>query len=300
MPVVSTVTPQTVDTGFKVEYRLDAVDTNGNVVASTEAQATPDLTVDLTKLTSENNVAYYKTVAVITSTTDPNVTVTVPSTNTIGVLKVESGAKTTAVAVPWASYDGTNDISVADIVRTANLTLGDELKAYAPDGSGYKAWELDANKVWQPIKVAGGSSESEADAFKVKRGSAVWLTRADPSQPIYLVGGVAATEKVSVALEPKKGENDPSWNLVGSAGTEPVKVSEIAAATDKIVVPTAYIPKEYEYVDGKGWGYWDYVTEIKQPSGRKTVKKVWKAAEDIPAGTGFWYLNGGGEKDINL
>ena len=153
------------------------------------------------------------------------------------------------------------------------------------------------------MTVFGGSSEAEADAYKVKRGSAVWLTRADPSQPIYLVGGVAATEKVSVALEPKKGDNDPSWNLVGSAGTEPVNVNAIGAAeTDKIIVPTATVPKNYEYNTEKGeWGYWDYETVIK-PSGRKTVKKVWKSAsvETIPAGTGFWYLNGGDSKDINL
>ena len=80
------------------------------------------------------------------------------------------------------------------------MTPGDELKAYAPDGK-YKAWELDENKVWQPVTVVGGSSETEADAFRVPRGSAVWLTRQDTTQPIYLVGEVAATEKAEVTLE---------------------------------------------------------------------------------------------------
>ena len=65
MPVVSTVTPQTVDTGFKVEYRVDEVNADGTPKAGGEGalQDTPALTVDLTELTPENNVAYYKTVA---------------------------------------------------------------------------------------------------------------------------------------------------------------------------------------------------------------------------------------------
>ena len=260
------------------------------------------MTVDLTELTPENNVAYYKTVAVITSTSDDSVTVTVESTNTVGVLMVESGAKTTAIAVPWEALGG-GDISVSNIVRTANLTPGDELKAYDKTTGKYQAWTLSAGKTWEPsITTTSGSTTlaDGADAYKVKRGSAVWLTRkGDTTQPIYLVGEVAATAKAEVTLDAGSA-TEPSWNLVGSAGTEPVSVSDLnVATTDKIVVPTAYIPKEYEYVDGKGWGYWDYVTETK-PSGRKTVNKVWKAAEDIPAGTGFWYLNGGGKKDINL
>ncbi len=299
-PITSNVDVPPVDTGFTVEYKLVSVDTNGTTVTQSALQPTPDLTADIAAMTSETNVVYYKTVAVITSTSDDSVKVEVPSTNTIGVLKVESGAKTTAIAVPWEALGG-GDISVSNIVRTATLTPGDELMAYAPDGK-YKAWELDENKVWQPVTVAGGSSETEADAYTVKRGSAVWLKRQDTTQPIYLVGEVAATEKAAATIEAGTAES-PSWNLVGSAGTEPVNVNEIgAAATDKIIVPTATVPKNYEHNTEKGeWGYWDYETVIKL-SGRKTVKKVWKSAsvETIPAGTGFWYLNGGDSKDINL
>lgn len=297
-PITSNVDVPPVDTGFKVEYKLVSVDTNGTTVTEGALQPTPDLTADIAAMTSETNVVYYKTVAVITSTQNPEVKVEVESDNTIGVLKVESGAKTTAIAVPWEALGG-GDISVSNIVRTATLTPGDELKAYAPDGK-YKAWELDENKVWQPVTVVGGSSEIDADAFRVPRGSAVWLTRQDTTQPIYLVGEVAATEKAEVTLAVGTTDN-PSWNLVGSAGTEPVNVNEIGAATtDKIIVPTATVPKNYEYNTEKGeWGYWDYETVVK-PNGRKTVTKVWKTAEDIPAGTGFWYLNGGDSKDINL
>ena len=308
MPVVSTVTPQTVDTGFKVEYRVDEVNADGSAKTGGEGtlQDTPALTVDLTELTPENNVAYYKTVAVITSTSDDSVTVTVESTNTVGVLMVQSDAKTTAIAVPWESLSGDGAISVADIVRTANLMPGDELKAYYPDGKNYKAWELDSNKVWQPITVAGGADPSEADAYTVPRGSAVWLTRQDTTQPIYLVGEVATSETVSVTLEGGTAK-DPSWNLVGSASTEPVDVTTLLGDgnhEDKITVPTAYVPKNYEYVEGKGWGYWDSETYYHTNKNNKVslrVRDVFVTDDNyIPAGTGFWYQNGGDAKNINL
>ena len=295
MPVTSTIDVPAADTGFDVQYRLDVVKEDGTIITAGTPQDTPDLAVELSEISGS---AYYKLTAVVTAKDESGASVTVPADNTIGVLKVESGAKTTAIAVPWEALGG-GDISVSNIVRTATLTPGDELKAYAPDGK-YKAWELDANKCWQPVTVVGGSSETGADAFTVPRGSAVWLTRQDTTQPIYLVGEVAATEKAEVKLEAGTTTN-PSWNLVGSAGTEPVNVNEIGAATtDKIIVPTATVPKNYEYNTEKGeWGYWDYETVVK-PNGRKTVTKVWKTAEDIPAGTGFWYLNGGVSKDINL
>jgi hypothetical protein len=170
--------------------------------------------------------------------------------------------------------------------------------AYAPDGK-YKAWELDANKVWQPVTVAGGSSETDADAFRVPRGSAVWLTRADPSQPIYLVGEVAATEKAEVTLEVGTTDN-PSWNLVGSAGTEPVNVAALLGDNhdDKVTVPTATVPKNYEYVNGE-WGYWD-TESYTDDKGRKRNRRVWKTDTTIPAGTGFWYLNSGDAQNIEL
>ena len=137
-----------------------------------------------------------------------------------------------------------------------------------------------------------------ADAFTVVRGSAVWLTRADPSQPIYLVGGVS-DEKASVTLA--SGTESPSWSLVGSTGTEPVNVAEVLGDNheDKVTVPTATIPKNYEYVEGKGWGYWDTETYT-DTKGRKRVRKVFKTDTTIPAGTGFWYQNSGEAQTIEL
>ena len=74
--------------------------------------------------------------------------------------------------------------------------------------------------------------------------------------------------------------------------------------SDKVSVPTAYIPKNYEYVDGKGWGYWDSETyEHTNKAGRVSmrVRDVFVTDDNyIPAGTGFWYQNSGDAKNINL
>lgn len=319
MPVTSSAQTPVVDTGFKVQYRLDKVDAAGTKETAGTAQDSDVIPLDLTEM--EGSVAYYKTTAIITSTDENSgVSVEVPSDNTIGVLKVTSAAKATPVAVPWESLSGTGPISVADIVRTATLTPGDELKAWDSGNNKYKAWTLSADKTWEPIITSsknGTDSADTADLYTVPRGSAVWLTRQDPSQPIYLVGEVSSDAKASVTLEPATKEEVAgqekkveSWNLVGSTSTEPVSINALLGSEgnsdgDKVVVPTAYIPKEYVYVNGK-WGYYDSKIDTEIVPGLELVKEVFVPATDdedkIPAGTGFWYLNGSedADKKINL
>lgn len=306
MPVESTVRVTTVDTGFTVKYQLNEVDEAGETVTGGAGtpQDSPELSVDLS--TVESN-AYYKVVATIKSPEGETMT-TATSENIIGVLKVESSVTTTAVAVPWASYDGTGPISVADIVRTANLTEGDSLKAYDPDSKTYKEWTLGADKTWQPSSTystsgttSGSESAGNADAYKVARGSAVWLTRDDPSQPIYLVGG-AASGTVETELEAAPSETKSSWNLVGNPKVESVDVKNLLGAKtgDQVIVPTAGAPKNYVFVEGKGWGY--YTTEPVYKSGKQVgVRSVFKTDDTyVPAGTGFWYLNSSTSEDAKI
>ena len=298
MPVSGSIDVPSVDTGFTVKYRLDKVSAAGEVIETGTLQETSDLTLELSDVTGN---AYYKVTAVITATDESEAEASVSSTNTIGVLAVESSAKTTAIAVPWESLDG-GEISVSNLVRTANLTPGDELKAYYPYGKNYKAWVLDENKTWQPATVVGGSSETAADAYPIPRGAGVWLTRADPSQPIYLVGGASASGDVKTSLEAASGGN-PSWNLVGNPSVEPVSVAALldGKSGDKIIVPTAGAPKNYVYeADKGGWGYWTTETIVLK-NGRKVAKSVFKTDDaNIPAGIGFWYLNSSEEAGAEI
>lgn len=310
-PVQNTLTEKVKvpeNSGFKVSYELDKIEVDGTVVEGTPQDTAADFAIDLESATAnEAGAAYFKMTAVIEAEDGSGAKTKVASENTIGVLKVTSTAKTTPVAVPWESLaaDG-QDIAVADLVRTATLSEGDELKVYDTATGKYRAWTLNESKEWEPIPVVGGASSEEAGDSTIARGSGVWLTRQDTTKPIYLVGEVAA-EKAEVKLE--AGSTDaPSWNLVGSTTVEPVSVTELLGAEgnvdgDKIVVPTAYVPKEYVYVGGK-WGYYDSVVDDTTIPGLKLVKQVFVPADGdddkIPAGTGFWYLNGSEASDKTI
>ena len=297
MPVTSTIDVPAVDTGFDVQYRLDKVDASGNVVAEGTAQATPDLALELSGVASS---AYYRLVAVVTAKDGSGASVSVQANNTIGVLAVNSAAKSMIVAVPWASLDDGGEISVSNLVRTATLTPGDTINAYDAKTKKYKAWTLSNEKVWEPTPVIGGSGESEAGDYTVPRGAGVWLTRSDTSKPLYLVGGTSASAVVT-DLEPSDGVK-PAWNLVASPSVEPVNLSTLLSGKEDqagVVVPTAGAPKTYTFKGG-AWGY-DTTEPVMKNDKQVGVRSVRKTDDvTVPAGTGFWYLNSSESTDVKI
>ena len=312
MPVKNTLAEkvQTADTGFTVKYSLDKVDAqSGETVAggAGEKQDTSDLELNLKAATSgDSNVAYYKMTATITKTvtkdeetTEVEVS-TIHSENTIGVLAVKEAPATAIIGVPWSSSTDSKSISVNDLVRTANLTPGDEMKVYDPATKTYKMWELNEDKEWEPVSTSSGSGISdpgEAEYNSVARGAGVWLTRQNPDEPIYLVGQ-ATTEAATTSLEKAADEETPSWNLVASPKVEPVDIAAVTGVAESatIVVPTASAPKIYTYKQGEGWGYEGVKStrQITLPDGTvATSAKIGHVTTDtkLPVGTGFWYIN---------
>ncbi|MBQ8124804.1 MAG: hypothetical protein IJ173_02840 [Kiritimatiellae bacterium] len=301
MPVTSSAQTPKVDTGFKVQYRLDKVTAGGDTESDADkgkAQDSDVIPLDLTEM--EGSVAYYKTTAIITSTDEnSDVSVEVPADNTIGVLKVANAPATAMIAVPWAALDGDGAISAANLVRTANLTVGDELHYYK--NGKFQSWTLGANGTWQSTKNVSDSGTTDGDAAsdaKIPRGSAVWLKRQDASKPVYLVGEVG-TGTAKTALEGGT-EKAPAWNMVASPSVEAVDVTKKVAAVagDRIVIPTDGAPKNYTYKGGK-WGYnkTEEVT-INGQVGIRSVRVEVDALESTP-GVGFWYLNAGADKDVD-
>lgn len=151
----------------------------------------------------------------------------VQSANTFGVLKVESDKKETIVCVPWVAVGtGSNPISVADLVMTSNLTVGDTLYYYDNTAKGdakYKAWELVEGKTWSSPKMVtsvGVSEGTEAAAQTANRGDALILVRQNPTSgdpavatPIYLYGQYTATEFTGQTL------TLGAWNLIAYPNT---------------------------------------------------------------------------------
>ena len=288
------------NSGFKVSYELDKIEVDGTVVEGTPQDTADDFAINLESATAnEAGAAYFKMTAVIETTDGSGAKTKVASENTIGVLKVESSAKSTVIAVPWESLaaDG-EDITVSDLVRTATLSEGDELKVYDTATGKYRAWTLNGSKEWAPIPVVGGASSEEAGDSTIARGSGVWLTRTDTTQPIYLVGEVA--EQSTTTTIAGANEEKPTWNLVAAPTVESVDLNEKfpdANEGDVVLVPTDGAPKRYTYKDGS-WGYDDYVTTVNK-KGIEVVKVVRNTnVTNVPIGTGFWYMNAGDAKNV--
>lgn len=227
--------------------------------------------------------------------------ISVESSNTYGVMRINSTSKKTIVAIPWCacSAEDNQDIAVSNVIYTANLVAGDTIHVLN-ESNAFNTWRLDEGAdgvlYWRSIcQVNGDGTATETptpDGAGIKRGEALVLIRqgVDPNgvrdltKPFYVVGQVGAGE---VVREITPGTSDaPAYNLVSTPGGEPLDIIgalEYAAVGDQIqyvytngnfVVHTYYGEGE-----GKGWCH---------PSGRKTVHddKLLSIT-----GMGFWYIS---------
>ena len=283
------------NTGYTVKYAFDKVDSTGEVVANGEGAVQEAPAIDLTAV-NEEEPSYFKMRAVLKSD-DGFVTTNVPVEKTIGVLKVDSAAEYTILAVPWKSLDS-GDIKASELVHAASLSNGDTLYAYDGEGN-LKSW-LVQDGVWtSPTEVENGQVLPKTDpgTFDIARGKGVWLKRKDPSKPIYLVGQPATSdEPATTDLVPAKEDGEASWNLLASPKLESVDITTSGFKNntgDEIIVPTAGTPKHYTYKNGE-WGYPGATTNEVTIGGKVFWKiKTGHKTDDtiVPAGTGFWYLN---------
>ena len=281
--------------GFTIGYALDKVSVAGEVIEEgTPSASAEDLAIDYGSVVSN---AYFKVAVVVESTGWPESRTKMESEATIGVIAITNAPATAIIGVPWVALAGGGEISVSNLVHTANLTAGDELKAFDADGKLH-SWTL-TDGAWVPDYVSGGTGtemSEDADKIKLARGKGVWLTRQHPEEQIYLVGQVAEGN-ASTPLEKPKETGSQTWNLVASPKVEPVDVAQLLAgrqATDKVMVPTAGAPKNFIYSASAGkWGYIDYQTD------ENGFVRAYFVTDDttVPAGTGFWYLNGNSEHD---
>ncbi len=207
---------------------------------------------------------------------------------TLGWMRVDSTNAVTVVGVPWAAVTNTAvDVSVANLIKTDNLTAGDSLYVYN-DGAwsrfvlnaGRTAWEGSSTT----MSIGGKSTTIPAatDGQLIARGKALYLERQNPTEggvakPFYLYGAVGATAVTSSEFS---GANK---YLVASpkASAFVVNHTNITGASNKdtIQVPLA----------GGGSRIYQYFT--KQNKWRCNGK--WEDAEGYEAialGTGFWYL----------
>ena len=230
---------------------------------------------------------------------------TAEPSNVFGLLRVDSTLTNTIVAVPWldlSSNSTASAVSVADIVKTANLTAGDRLSAYRPDGK-YDVWVLNSSKEWEPsetlvVENQSTSEAPEADVRRVALGSAFWLYRQRPTSegaavPFYIYGQVPASAVTTTVTAGTA--SAPVWNLVANARNADVALNSLTVsgsinAADEIYIVEDGNPTMYTYKEGQGWGC---TTRVTGPNGRPVNR--WAVSNvTISKGTGFWYASKGG------
>lgn len=256
-------------------------------------------------------------------------TTTATSANVFGVLRVDSKAAKTIVAVPWEKTDVNGGaIDVASVVKTANLTAGDKIFVYdgrestsaSESKSRYNTWILTegeggvlywANSAKQVI--ANGEVDKAPDAAEanIARGTAFILERENPTnsdgsaKPFYLFGQVAASKGSYTVVA---GSNHyPCFNLIAAPATAGQRLNSLdwdgskINALDSICIPSAdgSFQTVLQWKDGK----WKYQGFDKGASGLPpgvAPAKTWiEYTGTIPAGTGIWYVSKGGTPTLN-
>lgn len=210
----------------------------------------------------------------------------VESSNTFGILRVDSTSAQTIVSIPWLAAGGGN-INVADVVKTANLNAGDKLYYYSTGTTNYRVWQLSQAGVWKEAVPAG---ESAAPDPTLARGNAIILERFAPENGsiancFYLYGqytdtnpSVTCVANGYTLLAPTGLNRDCDLNSTDCCTFEG-EINE----NDMIYIPNVNgVYSIYEY-DNKKWGMW---------------KKTFVVGATIPVGSGAWYVSKGGSPTI--
>ena len=233
-----------------------------------------------------------------------SVTNEIPSTNAIGIVEVASTATNTITAVPWkrlASAPGeAPDLTVSNFVAYANLSAGD--KVYMLDGRDYKMWTKDSNGTWGTATTVSGAGVSEPAAPHVATipcGGAVWVQRANPNKPYFLVGQydesafsvtVPGTNTVLIA---NPFTTNVTLNAIDWSGYPGVNKDTIRIRNPENGL---YVGLSYDYDETETPGKWGWGQYRPTSSGGTISGKTFKLYDgDISAGTGFLYYRKSGE-----
>lgn len=236
---------------------------------------------------------------------------TTQSSNTFGLLRVDSAQAQTIVCVPWVGSSASatdRKIPVTDIVKTANLTPsdgsydGDELHWYDPSAGSYKSWHLvpgesGAAPVWEAtttVSETGADSGTSAAGTALARGDAFILVRKSPTddkggaKPFYLLGQVA---KFSEAVANKLSAGAYSLLAPPSVAGGTFDLNNATWVTpdakDAIIIPGANVTLGWNESEEK-WGTYKMVFK----NGEE--KEIWNYnVAKVPAGCGAWYVSKG-------
>ncbi len=225
----------------------------------------------------------------------------VESSNTFGILKVESGSDVTIVAIPWVECGTGEAVKVANLVKTDNLTKGDQLYVYE---KGTWLLFLLGDSAWEAATTAAENGGVPAITTSnpnktISRGSAVILKRQDTTKPFYLYGQESGATASVTAIGGSAAA--PGYTALASPSTSDVLVSSIpVGAKDselRILEKVDGEPAErtYRAVTFDGSVKWAKFVV----SGTRGSWTEVGNTDTIPAGVGFWYVNTGSDVKID-
>lgn len=199
----------------------------------------------------------------------------------IGITAITTSRQSVIVAF---SYTG---VTADKLVKTTNLTVGDELIAYGADGN-YKSWILTAEDAtgklyWAPYSNHDGTPGSVASGTDQAVGTGIWLKRADPPASAYsfYIYGTPATEK---EITVTKG----TTMLIGNPNSgEKAPTIANAAVGDAIYIPNDKAFNKYTYGSNGTWN-----------KGFASLGEG--VTPTFDANTGAWYESKGTEKDVTI
>ncbi|MCR5114073.1 MAG: hypothetical protein K6A95_00125 [Bacteroidales bacterium] len=211
-----------------------------------------------------------------------------PTTATFGLIRVsDTASSNTVIGVPWKNIGDDGNVTLSNLVSTANLDAGDIVYLY--ESETWLGYQLSASGVWEALTTVNGTdivNPQSADAKRLERGSGLIIQRAHNTNPIYLCGRLDDTTPSATAIAAN------TTLLFANPLTTTKTISSEGANGDQIrMLKNAGGTTIYEKKDGV-WG--TYVESTAAGRGGRPGKttKTWTPGCTLAPGIGAWYVSG--------
>jgi len=199
---------------------------------------------------------------------------------TVGVTTITPTTQNTVIPVPYTSIGSSEQVSVHDLVKAANLP--DDTMLYYFDGTNYKAWKKNSSGAWTTPDISAtiGSAAVTAgsDEINVSVGAALWVAFPDGTtlheQSIVVYGSPAAVTNSTIVANKINLLANPTAATVNLAG-------KLSPAVKDTIIPIGSVGT-YVY-SGNAYG-WVHTAPDAAPVRNATLPNIGQYQ-------GFWYIS---------